>query len=136
MYAPVDPDKPFTSIAAAEDGGRASAAILVNPSAYANKTVTIVSERQTYNGVAQDFSAALGKEIKYVRVPYEDTRKTFLGAGTAEWQVNAALQYYKLVDSSNPAITSLDDIGTFTTITGEQPTSLKEWLAKNAAVFQ
>ena len=136
MYGPVDPDKPFIEVAAAKDGGRASAAVLVNPSAYTNKTVTIVSERQTFNEVAQDFSAVLGKEIKYVRVPYEDARKTFLGAGTAEWQVNAVLQYYKLIDSSHPAITSLDDIGTFTTITGEQPTSLKEWLAKNAAGFQ
>jgi uncharacterized protein YbjT (DUF2867 family) len=61
IYYPVDP---YTSIVV-EDAGKAVAAILVDPSKHAGKTYTPVSDRNTYNDVAQRFSEALGKEITY-----------------------------------------------------------------------
>ena len=46
IFCPVDPEKSFAAIAV-EDAGKATAAILVNPSSYANKTFTLVSDCQT-----------------------------------------------------------------------------------------
>ena len=133
IYCPADPDKPYTPVAV-EDAGKAAAAILANPSAYANKTINVVSDRQTFNKVAQGFSAALGKEVKYVRVPYEAAKKSFLGMGYPEWQVDGILELYKLIDSSNPVM-SIDN-STLPQITGDEPTHLEKWLAKYAGGFQ
>ena len=134
FYGPVDPDKPF-SIVAVEDAGKAAAAILVNPSSYANKFFQIVSDRVTYNSMAQAFSAALGKEIKYVRKTYEDTKKTFLGYGIPEWVVEGLFEMYRLIDAADP-IASQGNVETFISITGEQPTDLKKWMAKYSVGFQ
>ena len=135
IYSPIDPDKPFAEVAAVEDGGSASADILANSSSYVDKAITIISGRQTFAEIAQDFSAALGKEVKYVQIPYEAARKFSLEAGIPEWQANAIVQFQKLVDSSNPVVSS-GDVQTFTAITGEQPTDLKKWLAKYVGDFQ
>ena len=134
IYSPVNPEKTFTSVAV-EDAASAGAAILVNPSSYANKTVDINSNRITYNKVAEGFSDALGKEVKYVRVPYEAAKKAFLEMGFPEWQVDGILELFKLIDAANPVMSN-SDLGTFTEITGDQPTDLKKWLAKYAGGFQ
>ena len=134
FYGPVDPDKPF-SVVAVEDVGKAVAAILVNPSSYANKLVEIVSDRVTYNGMAQAFSASLGKEVKYVRTAYEDTKKTLLGYGMSEWVVEGIFELYKLIDTADP-ILSQGKVETFISITGKQPTDLKKWMAKYSVGFQ
>ena len=135
IYCPVDPEKPFISVTV-EDAASAGAAILVDPSSYANKTVKINSNLITYNEVAKGFSDAFGKEVKYVRVPYEAAKKAFLEMGSyPEWQVNGLLELFKLIDAANPVMSN-SDLGTFTEITGDQPTDLKKWLAKYAGGFQ
>lgn len=134
IYCPVDPEKPYTPVAV-EDVGNALATILVNPSRYTNKAIDLVSDCQTFNEVAQGFSTALGKEVKYVRVPYEAAKESFLDMGFPEWQVNGILELYKLIDCSNPVMFSSDG-ETVTKITGGQPTDLKKWLAKYAGGFQ
>jgi uncharacterized protein YbjT (DUF2867 family) len=134
IYCPVDPEKPFTTVAI-EDAGFASATILANPSIYTNKTVTVVSGRQTFREVAKEFSKALWKDIKYVRVPYEAAKKSLLESGFEEWHANVVLEFYKLIDSSNPVMSN-SDLEIFTTITKRQPTSLKKWLAKHAGGFE
>ncbi len=135
MYNPTDPDKPFTIIAV-EDIGKASAAILVNPEKYANKTVTLVSDLRTYNDVAKAFSEALGKEIKYLRVPYEAAKKGMMGGGIPEWQAEGVIELSKLIDASSPALSSDRDLGLYKQITGEDPTDLKKWVTKYSAAFQ
>ena len=134
IYNPVDPDKPFTQVVV-EDAGKAGAAILADPSKHAGKIYTIVSDRHTYNDVAQGFSEALGKEVKYNRVPYEAAKQAFLGMGAPEWQVNGGLEIFKLFDSGAPE-TNYANLSDFETITGEKPTTLKAWIAKNAPGFK
>lgn len=134
IYCPADPEKPFTPVAV-EDVGNALATILVNPSSYANKIINLVSDCQTFKEVVQGFSAALGKEIKYVRVPYEAAKKPFLDIGLPEWQAEEVLELYRLIDSSNPVMYN-SDVRIVKQITGEQPTDLKTWLAKYAIGFQ
>ena len=135
IYTPVDPTKPFISVVVA-DAGKAGAAILVSYKSHTNKTYTIVSDRHTYNDVAAEFSKALGKEIKYIRVPYEAAKQSFWGMGFQEWQTDGLLDLYKLVDSGSPLLTSQADLTQFERITGEKPTNLKTWISQVAGAFK
>lgn len=56
VYGPADPEKKSPAIAV-EDGGKALAAILVNPSSYANDTIDIISNYHSFNDLVQGFSA-------------------------------------------------------------------------------
>ena len=134
IYYPVNPDKPYTSVVV-EDAGKAGAAILADPSKHAGKTYTLVSDRNTYNDVAQEFSEALGKEVKYNRVPYEAGKQAFLSMGLEEWLADGVLELYKLLDSGAPE-TNIADMSDYGKITGEKPTSLKAWIKKYAPGFQ
>ena len=128
FYLPVDPTKHISFIAV-EDAGLASAVILADPKKHANKTYNIVSNRHPFGDVVAAFTEALGKEVKYVRVQYEDMKKTLLGNGIPQWQVEGMLGYLKLVDSGLEGA-DVPETGDFEKITGEKPTSLKEWVAK------
>ena len=134
IFNPVDPTKPFTAVVV-EDAGKAAAAILADPQKHAGKTYTTVSDRHTYNDVAAAFSEVLGKEVKYVRVPYEAAKKALTDLGIPEWQVTGALELYHLIDSGAPE-TNLANLGDFTAITGEQPTTIKSWVGKYGGAFQ
>ena len=134
IYSPVDPTKPLTSVVVA-DAGKAGAAILVSYKNHTNKTYTIVSDRHTYNDVAAEFSKALGKEIKYIRVPYEAAKEAFLGRGVPEWRTNGILYTFKLIDSGSP-VTNQADLTQFERITGEKPTNLKTWISQVADAFK
>ena len=118
-----------------EDAGKAAAAILTDPSKHAGKTYNIVSDHITYNDVTQGFTEALGKEIKYNRVPYEAFKQSFLGMGVEEWQVNGLLQAFELTDSGGVS-QLITDVSDYEKITGEKPTLLKAWLTKYAPGFQ
>lgn len=134
IYSPNDPTKPF-SVIVVEDAGKAGAAILVDPTKHANKAYNLVSDRVTYGEVADGFSKALGKEVKYVRVPYEATKQAMFTQGMEDWQVNGLLEALELIDSGSPAV-DIPDISAFHRITGEQPTDLKAWIAKHSSGFQ
>ena len=128
FYLPVDPTK-HLSFVAVEDAGVASAVILVDPKKHANKTYNIVSNRHTFGDVAAVFTEALGKEVKYVRVTYEDWKKGLAGAGLPQWRLDGMLEYFKLADSGLEGA-DVPETGDFERITGEKPTSLTEWVAK------
>ena len=131
FYLPVDPTKHLTSVAV-EDAGVASAVILADPKKHASKTYTIVSDCRTFGDVAAAFTEALGREVKYVRVPYEDLEKRLLGKGVLQWLVDGLISYLKRIDSGLDGA----DSGDFERITGEKPTSLKEWVAKVKDTFK
>ena len=134
IYGPSLPDKPFGGVAV-EDAGKASAAILSDYSKHVDKSYYIASDRYTNNELAAAFTEALGKEIKYVQVPYDDTRKALMGMGIQDWQASCLLELYKRIDSGAPEM-SQADISVYKNITGEDPTSLKAWIAKYAAAFK
>ena len=134
IYGAVDPTK-HVSVIAAEDAGKAAAAILVDPTKHANKIYNLVSDRQTYNKVAEGFSKALGKEVKYIRVPYDAVKQAMLGQGIEGWQVDGLIDLFRLIDSGSP-YTDIADISTLSQITGEQPTDLKAWLDKYSSGFK
>lgn len=134
IYYPIGQEKPFTPVVV-EDVGKAGAAILAHPSRHAGKTYTIVSDRITFGDIATAFSEALGKQITYTHITYEAAKKSLLGLGFPEWQVNGILEQFKLFDSGAPEINTAD-LSDYVTITGEKPTTMKAWVYKNAAGFQ
>ena len=134
IFCPVDPTKPYTPVAVG-DAGKAAAAVLADPSKHANKTYKIISDRHTFGDVAAAFSEALGKQVNYVRVPYEAAKVAFLGMGYPEWQVDGIMELYKLIDSGSPVINQAD-VSEYTQITGEQPTDLKTWVGQVAGAFK
>ena len=134
IYGPIDPTKPF-SVIATEDAGKAAAAILVDPTKHVNKTYELASDRQTFGEVAEGFSKALGKEVKYIRVPYETARQGFVDKGVPDWQVKGSLEMMKFIDSGSPFMNT-PDISAYSQITGEQPTDFESWLSKYSGGFQ
>ena len=134
IYSPVDPTKPFTPIVV-DDAGKAGAAILANYTKHFNTTYTINSDRHTHDDLAKAFSEALGREIKYVRIPYEAAKQAFLKLDFPEWQVDAILELLKLVDNDSTD-TNYPDLGVYKTLTGEEPTSIKSWVSKYAGAFK
>ena len=127
-------DKGVASISV-EDIGKASAVVLVNVDQYLNTTVTIASECVTSNDFVQALSESLGREIRYVQLPYEEAKQRMLASGAAEWRADAMLMAMKLIDDSFPAYTDTHP-GVFKDITGEEPMTLKEWVSKNVTLFQ
>ena len=134
IFCPADPDKPLSSIAV-EDAGVASAVILADPAKHAGKTYNLVSDRQTFGDFARAFSKVLGKEIKYVRVPYDATKQKLIGAGIPEWKADAFLELNKLLDNDAPEI-NIPDVTDYETITGEKGTTYSDWIAKYAPGFR
>ena len=57
-----------------KDIGKISTKIFMNPDQYLGKTLTIAAEEMDMKGVASIFSEALGKEIKYQKLPNLITR--------------------------------------------------------------
>ena len=134
IYNPVDPTKPHVEVSVG-DAAKAAAVILADPSKHANKTYNIISDRFTFGDIATAFSEALGKEVKYVRVPYDAARKALAGMGFQDWQVTGVLELDNLIDNDSP-VTNLADISDYTTITGEKPTDLKTWVSQVAGAFK
>ena len=134
FYSSINGDKPFTAVVV-EDAGNAIATILSDYTKHAGKTYFIVSDRYTYNELAKAFSEVLGREIKYIQVPYDATKQALLGIGLPEWQIEGLLEMYKRIDNDDPE-TSQADFSLYKTLTGEEPTSVKAWITKYGAAFK
>ena len=134
FFCPSDPDKPLSSINM-EDAGVASAVILADPAKHAGKTYNLVSDRHTFGDIVRAFSKSLGKEVKYVRVPYDAAKKGFIGAGFQDWLADGILEWDKLLDKAAPE-TNIADISDYENITGKKGTTYSDWVAKNAPGFK
>ena len=132
---PADPTKPFSAVVV-EDAGKAAAAIMANPEKHYGKTYKLISNRHTLNELAAAFSQALGKNVKYERISYNDCRRRLVEVvGFSEEDADGILEIYRLTDEECPM---LDDPETshFNQITGEKPTSLKEWVNEVTPAFK
>lgn len=131
---PGDPTKPFSAVVVA-DAGKAAAAIMVYPKKHYAKTYKLISNCHTLDDVAVTFSEILGKKIKYERMSYEDSRSRFINVvGFSGEDADGILEIYKLTDEECPLVND-PDMSHFTKITGEEPTTLKEWVTEVAPAF-
>ncbi|XP_065833992.1 NAD(P)H azoreductase-like [Oscarella lobularis] len=131
---PLDPDK-YCTTATVANIAEAAAAILADPLKHYGKTYNLVSNHYTHNQLASYFAEALDKEVKYFRMSYEDAMKGFAQFGFPEWQANGILELFRLIDAGSPA-TNVADRNDYERITGQKPTSAKEWVQQNVGVFQ
>ena len=134
FYGPAEPDKSFTPVAAS-DAGKAAAVILSDPEKHSGNTYNIVSDRYSNNDLATVFTEALGKEVKYIQVPFDQAKKSFIDLGFPEWQTDGVLELFKLMNADSPW-TNQANLSDFETITGEKPTSVKDWLKSVAGAFK
>jgi len=134
VYWGVNADVRFGFIAS-EDAGNASAAILVNPTQYSNQTLSLCSDSQSYSDVARELGSALGREISYVLTPIEVLKGVLDGMGLPEWQKRGMCEFMAALNKAAPEIIE-GDPSIYTKITGENPTTLKAWIAKNVDFFK
>ena len=132
---PADPTKPFSAVVV-EDAGKAAAAIMAESEKHYGKTYKLISNCHTLNDLAATFSEVLGKEVKYERISYEDYRRRLIEVvGFGEEDADGIIEIYRLTDKECP-LTNEKDLSHFTKITGEEPTSLKEWVTGVAPAFK
>ena len=132
---PGDPTKPFSAVVV-EDAGKAAAAIMAEPEKHYGKTYKLISNRHTLNELAAAFSQALGKNVKYKRISYNDCRRRLVEVvGFSEEDADGILEIYRLTDEECPMVDD-PEMSHFNQITGEKPTSLKEWMNEVAPAFK
>lgn len=132
---PGDPTKPFSAVVVA-DAGKAAAAIMADPEKHFGKTYKLISNCHTLGELAATFSEILGKEIKYERMSYEDSRNRLINVvGFCEEDADGILEIYRLTDEECPLVNDTDT-SHFTKITGEKPTTLKQWVSQVAPAFK
>jgi uncharacterized protein YbjT (DUF2867 family)/predicted SnoaL-like aldol condensation-catalyzing enzyme len=88
-----------TSFLDVRDIATAAANILINPAAHAGKIYELNGPEAVTNAqLAQRISRATGTTVKYIDIPEESQRKSMLGVGMPQWQVDALLDlqnYYR-----------------------------------------
>ena len=132
---PADPTKPFSAVVV-EDAGKAAAALMAEPEKHYGKTYKLISNRHTLNELAAAFSQALGKNVKYERISYNDCRRRLVEVvGFSEEDADGILEIYRLTDEECPMVDD-PEMSHFNQITGEKPTSLKEWVNEVAPAFK
>jgi len=131
IYAPVRPDAKHSQISTA-DAGFASALILASPSRHHGAVYNFAHKGFTNADVAAAFSEALGKEVKYVHVPYEAARAAMSGMGFPAWQITGIEELYHLCDDGNYLYSDAD----FRSVTGREPTSIEHWVQAVASNFK
>ena len=132
---PADPTKPFSAVVV-EDAGKAAAAIMAEPEKHYGKTYKLISNRHTLNELAAAFSQALGKNVKYERISYNNCRRRLVEVvGFSEEDADGILEIYRLTDEECPMVDD-PEMSHFNQITGEKPTSLKEWVNEVTPAFK
>lgn len=89
-------------------------------------------ESLTFDEMAEKFSTALGREIKYVEVPIEVARSAMIGAGMQAWLVDALVElFYFYRDGGAAHITPAVRL-----TTGREPITFAEFARDYAKAFR
>lgn len=110
----------------------AVAAAVLTSDGHEGQTYEITGPRAlTFEEVAQDLSAALNKEVRYVRVSYEESRQRMIEHGMEEWLANAVTQTYKFMSDGGAALVT--DV--VARVTGNEPIPFSQFANDHAAYF-
>ncbi len=122
-----------TSPVAAEDVAAVIATILADPSSHIGKTYELTGPRaEDLNAIAAEYSAALGRTIKYLDVPFAPWREALeklklpphvTGHLATMAQLHAANRYDRMTRDVEKII-------------GRPATSVRDFVAKHAGLFQ
>jgi NAD(P)H dehydrogenase (quinone) len=122
-----------TSPIATDDVARVIVAILLNPTTHIGKTYELTGPKsQDINGMASEYSLALGRQIKYVDLPMEGWEKDLKSRNLPEHVADhihtmAALHRENRYDRSTHTVDEL---------TGIKPMSVKDWVRDHLKDFQ
>lgn len=110
----------------------AVAAHVLTSDGHAGATYTLTGpEGLTFGAVAERFSKALGREVRYVNLPEGDWRGAMLGAGLSPWLVDALAELNRMYsDGAGAAVT--DEV---TKATGRPARGIEDFLADHRAAF-
>ena len=110
----------------------AVAAAVLTSDGHEGQTYEITGPRAlTFEEVAQDLSAALNKEVRYVRVSYEESRQRMIDSGMEEWLANAVTQTYRFMSDGGAALVT--DV--VARVTGNDPIPFSQFAKDHAGVF-
>jgi len=132
LNGPCRPDARYNPICI-NDVAEAASNIVTNPSRHKNKVYKLNANPVNENDVARAFCSALGKDIKYVQVPYDKYRATLLANGMEEWMVDGLLELKRHIDEGAPYHQASPD---FKAITGRDPLTVEQWVHNEARCFK
>ncbi|MEQ8246023.1 SDR family oxidoreductase [Fulvivirga sp.] len=121
-----------TSYISIEDVAEVSAEVLLHPEKYQGQGLTLTgSESLTHDEIAEIFSKELGKTIKYINPTEEEYKSTLQSLGVPAQVYDFMAVLYAAIKAGHMGhvTTTVKDI------TGQEPVSFREFVAKNKAVF-
>ena len=121
-----------TSPVAVADVARVIAALLANPQPHIGKIYHLTGpQSENMHFYAQEYSKALGRTITYQDIPVEPWRDDLLKRG---WPIHVVNHLAALCDLHRAGRfdRTSDDVST---LTGQEPLSVQEFVRKNAATF-
>jgi NAD(P)H dehydrogenase (quinone) len=122
-----------TSPVDAQDVAEVIATILANPTAHIGKVYELTGPRsQDMNGVAAEYSDALGRTITYVDIPLEQWREELRNRNLPD-QVFEHLLTMARLHAANRYDRLTHDVEA---ITGREATSCRDFVARNAELFR
>jgi uncharacterized protein YbjT (DUF2867 family) len=122
-----------TSPIASEDVARVMATILEAPAGHIGKIYELTGSRsQDMNGVAEEFSRALGRPITYVNVPWEPWRKQLEASGMLDRHALSHLATMALLKQQNRYDRLTSDVEK---ITDTPPLSVHDFVLRHADTY-
>eukprot|EP00698_Gefionella_okellyi_P003279 TRINITY_DN1304_c0_g2_i1.p1 TRINITY_DN1304_c0_g2~~TRINITY_DN1304_c0_g2_i1.p1 ORF type:complete len:318 (-),score=84.15 TRINITY_DN1304_c0_g2_i1:71-943(-) len=131
FYGPADANTKNVDISVS-DLGRSLATLAADSNKFNGKTFTATAPEGTSpNELAAAFSKALGREVKYVQVSYEQALESFVGSGWPKWQAEGALELMRATDKGLAKPT-----GDVEAITGTKSLTAEQHVNQIAAAFK
>jgi uncharacterized protein YbjT (DUF2867 family) len=123
-----------TSPVDARDVAEVIAAILAAPAAHVGRIHELTGPRsEDMNGVAAEYSAALGRPVTYINVPFDQWRDEEVGRRELPHHLCEHLLTMARLHADNRYDRLTDDVET---ITGKRATSIRDFVARNRAAFE
>lgn len=114
------------------DVAAAAVAVLAEPAAHADQTYDLTGpEPLSYADIAQVFSRIIGREVRYVDMPVDESRAHLLGDGLPDWLVDRLLDLSAFYCTGAASVVS----GDVERLTGRRPRSVEDFVRDHPAVF-
>lgn len=122
-----------TSPVAAQDVAEVAATVLATPDAHVGRTYALTGERsRDMTAIAEELTDALGRDITYVDVPYEEWLRTKLTPLGLPDYVREHLSTMARLHAANRYDRATDDVEL---ITGHPPLSFHDFVQSHSAAF-
>jgi uncharacterized protein YbjT (DUF2867 family) len=118
---------------AAEDQGRAIAALLADPAPHVGRTFTLHGpEEMDEHGIAAAVGEVLGRPVRYQPIPVAEYRERLAATGLWPYLIQHLVEVG--IDCSNGVFAGTNRV--IEELTGTAPMTVQEFVRKHAAAFQ